>query len=86
MWADILLAYGSFLGKLGKHVAEWTNADYDPDQTLRATASVLLLASPDPSTVSFTTTTAFRNTLINIAYIESSGYIPSSLLVPLRRD
>lgn len=41
---DASVAFGSFVNRLGKHVAEWHADEFDPNPVLRAAANILYLA------------------------------------------
>lgn len=50
MFIDVS-AYGSFLSRLGKHVAEWTNLDFDPENALVITAVILQVEKVDQQSI-----------------------------------
>ena len=41
---EAVLAFGSFVTRLGKHVAEWSSGDFDPNASLRSCGVILRLA------------------------------------------
>lgn len=48
---DASIAFGSFVNRLGKHIAEWDAHEFDPNPFLRACAAILALSPPGVSTM-----------------------------------
>ena len=65
---DALVAFGSFVTRLGKHITEWDGDEFDANPILRACASLLCLSPPQTgSTLLYQTSTLLHLSLSQFA-------------------